>query len=324
MFRDHDGGLWVATSVHGLVHIHPQGRTDVLSQADSLSDDYVDSFFEDREGSIWVATHGGVDRFRAYAIPTISTRQGVSNTVAWSVLASKDGSVWIGTSSALNRWKNGQISLLGTRGGTQKSDGKLNGQAPGALFEDSSGRIWVAAFNELGYLQDEGYIPVDGIRDPFPRAIAEAPIGRLWLASQTGGLLHLFQGRVLQRIPWVTLGRKDFAKVLAVDPSQRGLWLGFNQSGVAYLADGAIRDSYSAENGLGAGHINDLRFGARGALWAATDTGLSRIEHGHVITLTSKNGLPCDNVVAAMEDDDYSMWLYMGCGLVRIASPSEV
>ena len=115
MLRDHDGGLWVGTSEHGLVHIHPQGRTDDFSQADNLSGDYVTRFLEDREGSVWVATGDGVDRFRAYTIPTISTRQGLPNTVGWSVLASKDGSVWIGTSSALNRWKSGQISLFGQR-----------------------------------------------------------------------------------------------------------------------------------------------------------------------------------------------------------------
>jgi len=319
MFRDHDGGLWVGTAEHGLVHIHPQGKTDVFSQADNLSGDYVTRFLEDREDSIWVATLDGVDRFRAYAIPTISTGQGLANTGAWSVLTSKDGSVWIGTSRALNRWKNGQISMFGRAGGTQKPDGKLNGEPPEALFEDDNGRIWVSTTSGLGYLQDERYIPIPGISSAFPRAMVEAPTGHLWVATLKAGLLHLFQARVLQQIPWAALGRKDFARVLAADPSQRGFWLGFNQSGVAYLVDGAIRASYSAENGLGSGHVNDLRFGARGALWAATDAGLSRIEDGHVITLTSKNGLPCDSVLAAIEDDDYSIWLYMRCGLVRIA-----
>jgi signal transduction histidine kinase/ligand-binding sensor domain-containing protein len=321
MLRDYDGGLWVGTADHGLVHIHPHGRTDDFSQADNLSGDYVTRFLEDREGSVWVATGDGVDRFRAYAIPTISTRQGLSNTVAWSVLASKDGSVWIGTSSALNRWKNGQISLFGTRGGTQKSDGKLNGQPPEALFEDRSGRIWVSTAGGVGYLQDERYIPVPSIPNALPRVMVEAPTGHLWVATQKAGLLDLFRGRSLQQVPWAALGRRDFARALAADPSQHGFWLGFNQSGVAYLEDGTVLASYSAENGLGSGHVNDLRFGARGALWAATGTGLSCIVDGHVATLTSKNGLPCDNVLAVMEDDDYSMWLYMGCGLVRIARP---
>src|SRR5262249_25424135 len=38
-----------------------------------------------------------------------------------------------------------------------------------------------------------------------------------------------------------------------------------------------------------------------------------------VVTLTSKNGLPCDVLHWVMEDDDHSFWLNMACGLVRIA-----
>jgi signal transduction histidine kinase len=56
-------------------------------------------------------------------------------------------------------------------------------------------------------------------------------------------------------------------------------------------------------------------------LWAATEGGLSRVKNGQVATLTSKNGLPCDTVRGVLEDDDYSFWLYMPCGLVRIARP---
>ena len=35
-------------------------------------------------------------------------------------------------------------------------------------------------------------------------------------------------------------------------------------------------------------------------------------------TLTSRNGLPCDDTQWVMEDDNQSVWLYMECGLVRI------
>ena len=321
MFRDHDGGIWVGTAEHGLVHIREQGEMDVFSNADGLSGDYVTRFLEDREGNIWVATWDGVDRFRAYTIPTISTNQGLSSATALSVLASKDGSVWIGTVSALNQSKSGQISLFGSRGGTKKSDGKLNGKPPTSLFQDSGGRIWVAtsaASGELGYLRDDRFIPIRGFPGGTVRSIAEVPSGHLWLASQQFGLIHVYEGRVLQQIPWAGLGHGGFAQVLVADPSQRGLWLGFQKGGVAYFADGALRASYSAENGLGQGRVSDLRFGTQGALWAATATGLSRIKDGHVTTLTSTNGLPCDQVVATIEDNDHSMWLYLACGLVRI------
>jgi ligand-binding sensor domain-containing protein len=65
--------------------------------------------------------------------------------------------------------------------------------------------------------------------------------------------------------------------------------------------------------------VNGLRLDPDGTLWAATEGGLSRVKDGHVATLTSKNGLPCDTVHWSLEDDDHSVWLYTACGLVRIA-----
>jgi Y_Y_Y domain len=91
--------------------------------------------------------------------------------------------------------------------------------------------------------------------------------------------------------------------------------------GVAYFADGQVRASYAAADGLGEGRVNDLRLDHDGTLWAATDGGLSRLKNGRLATLTSKNGLPCEAVHWAMEDDAHSFWLFMACGLVRIARP---
>ena len=91
---------------------------------------------------------------------------------------------------------------------------------------------------------------------------------------------------------------------------------------MAYLKAGQIA-SYNVADGLGNGSVNDLELGSDGAVWAATESGLSRVENGRVKTLTSKNGLPCDAVNWVMEDNDHFLWLYMACGLVRIAR-SEV
>jgi signal transduction histidine kinase len=66
------------------------------------------------------------------------------------------------------------------------------------------------------------------------------------------------------------------------------------------------------------GRVNGFRVDTHGALWAATEGGLSRIEEGRIATLTSQNGLPCNNVDWVMEDDERSFWLNMDCALVRI------
>src|SRR5216684_1065699 len=71
ILRDRDGGLWIGTFSHGLVHAH-QGRTDVFELSDGLSGVDVYAVFEDREGNIWVGTINGLDRFRGSAVTTLT------------------------------------------------------------------------------------------------------------------------------------------------------------------------------------------------------------------------------------------------------------
>jgi signal transduction histidine kinase len=98
------------------------------------------------------------------------------------------------------------------------------------------------------------------------------------------------------------------------------LWIGFDRGGLVNFRDGQIRASYAVTEGLGNGRVNQLRFDEAGALWAATEGGLSRLDQGRMGTLTTRNGLPCDGVHWSIEDDAASVWLSMPCGLVSIPS----
>jgi len=354
MFRDSNGGLWIGTTDRGLLHVH-EGRTDVFAQSDGLSGDYINKFFEDREGNVWVATVNGLDRFRDFAVPTISARQGLSNAIVWSVLGARDGSVWLGTPDGLNRWNNGQITIYRKRGaqagsGTKHelepnvrevADSGLLDNGVESLFQDDDGRIW--AFTERGaaYFENGRFIPVTTnhahVENGHPRqgqvtavlalvapsaqvhSITGDSSGNLWISDQHQGLFHLLGESVVERIPWAKLGRKDWAMVLTAGPVPGGLWLGFSQGGVAYFKDGKVRESYSGLDGLGEGIVTSLSLDSDGTLWAATEGGLSRVKNGRVATLTSQNGLPCDTVFWVMRDDAHSLWLYTACGLVRIA-----
>ena len=314
IFRDREGSLWIATFTHGLVHVH-QGRVDTFSSSDGLSGDSVHSILEDREGNIWVATNDGLDLLRAYIVPTISRKQGLDNTFVISVLAARDGSVWIARANGLDRWDQGKISPYRTSNADRKPGRTLNALA----FEDSSGRMWAATGREFGYLDHGRLASVRGYPGGFVRAIAEGPPGHLWVANDQSGLLQIFQGKVVQQLSWPELGFGKFGDALAADPAKKGLWIGFWQGGIAYFAEKKVQASYSVGEGLGQGIVNHLRIDSGGALWAATDGGLSRIQDGHVSTLTKRNGLPCDGVLWTIEDDDRAVWLYMPCGLVRIA-----
>ena len=323
MLRDREGGLWIATAAKGLVHIH-QGRTEVFSQSDGLTADRVVKFFEDREGNIWVSTGNGLDRFRELPVVTYSLQQGLSAPPSGAVLGVRDGSIWFGTADGLNRLSRGQFLLYRPRneqprtGFHEIAGSGLPDRTVGSLFQDSRGRIWVSTLKGVGYLENDRYvsttIPSRGVS-----AITEDTAGNLWIAGQDEVLFRWSPDNEVQQIPYVTLGHKDPAMRLAADPAQGGLWLGFFQGGLIYFRDSEVRASYSSADGLGRGRVNSLRFDREGALWAATEGGLSRLKNGRIATLTSKNGLPCDAVQWAAEDGAGSAWLNMPCGLVRIA-----
>ena len=314
ILRDRDGGLWIGTSGRGLVHVH-QGRTDVLLPTDSLSGESVRTLFEDREGNIWVATNAGLDRFHDFAASTFAMSQGLSSATVGSVLASRDGSVWLATYGGLNQWHQGQFTIPSTGSST----GTINGQKPGSLFQDDRGRIWVSTFRGFGYLENGQFTSMSGVPGGNVLSIAQDMAGNLWVDNEQVGLIRLSSRNQVQQISFAELGHKDHASVLAADRSQGGLWLGFFGGGISYFSGGQIRASYTTADGLGAGRVSDFYFDDEGTLWIPTEGGLSRLKNNRVATLTSKNGLPCDTVHWAMEDNDHSMWLYTACGLVRVA-----
>ena len=312
LLRDRDGGLWIGTIERGLIHVH-HGRTDVFTRSDGLSGDVVLSLFEDREGNVWVTTTGGLDRFRELPVTTVSTKQGLSSDATQSVLAATDGSIWVGAHDGLTNWKNGQTTIFRKSSGLPDDDLQ-------SLFQDDRGRIWAFTGHELAYFSDGRFVAVTAVRGQDAHFITGDSAGNLWI-SENQRLLHLLEGRLVEQIPWSTLGRVGGgASVLHSGLEQGGVWLGFwAGGGVSYFKDGRLRASYTAANGLGEGVVTDLQLERDGALWAATQGGLSHIKDGRIATLTSRNGLPCDTIIWATEDNDRSFWLYTACGLVRIA-----
>jgi PAS domain S-box-containing protein len=311
MLDDRDGGLWIAAYHAGLIHVH-RGRVDLFRQADGLSSDEVMAIYEDREDNLWVATVDGLDRFRNTAVATFSLKEGLSNGQVRSVLADKDGSVWISTPGGLDRSSDGQIATY------NHGDGMLNGLSPASLFQDRGGRLWLSTTHEIGYLEGNRFVAVTSTPDGRLLDIAQDSAGDIWI-TDGGRLLHLSSGKLVEQIPWKSLGHKDFAISLAADPSRGGIWLGFFGGGISYFANGKIQETYSSAKGLGAGSVTNLQVEKDGALWAATDSGLSRLKNGRFATIDRENGLPCDSIHWMIRDDEGSFWLDTPCGLLRLA-----
>jgi signal transduction histidine kinase/ligand-binding sensor domain-containing protein len=311
LLRDRDGGLWIGTEGLGLMRVK-DGQAYTFSRADGLTGNIACSLFEDREGNVWYGSERSIDRFRKQPVAALSTKQGLPSDYASSVLAAADGSVWVATNDGLARWTQDRFTVYRER------DGLPNARVH-SLYEDAEGQLWASTAGGLARFAGGRFVAVAGIPKGEIFAISGDAAGRLWLSSETA-LVQLQRGRVVASVPWSLFGRPRQAQAVIAD--RGGVWVAFwDGSGVFFFKDGRIEASYTAAEGLGAGHVAGLRLDATGAVWAAMDEdGLSRIKDGRVTTLTVANGLPCNKVQWSMVDDQGSLWLYMSCGLVRVGA----
>ena len=314
LLRDRDGGLWIGTNAHGLVHSY-QGKTSVFAHSDGLSGDRVIALFEDHEGTIWVATSDGLDQFRESTVGALSVREQLSSATATSILAARDGSIWIGTEDGLNRWKQGRITVYRKRTHPGMPDDAIQ-----SLFEDERGRIWVSGYRGLAVLEGEKFTLVPSVPPGTTHAIAGDKHGGLWLSlwvtSNDYGLVHLANGKITDQVSWQKIGGGPGSGL--VPDQDGGVWTGLISGGIAYWRAGQIRNLPLSEDRAGPPRVLELRPDRDGSLWAATENGLYRITNGRVAALTTANGLPCNAVHWIIEDDLSSYWLYTRCGLVRI------
>jgi signal transduction histidine kinase/ligand-binding sensor domain-containing protein len=315
VLRDHNGGLWIGTNAHGIVHSY-HGKTSMFTHNDGLSSDQVFALFEGREGTIWVATSEGLDQFRELPVTSLSVKQGLSSAIATSILAARDGSLWIGTADGLNRWNNGRMTIYRMRGYPGLPDDDIQ-----SLFEDERGRIWISSPRGLARFEKGKFTAVPSVPPGTNNAIAGDKHGGLWLSlfgtGKNYGLVHLADGEIIEHVPWQSL-RGGPGTGLVPDPDG-GIWTGLLSGGMAYFRAGQIRNLPLSDDQAGPRKVLDISRDRDGSMWAATDNGLSRIKDGRLATLTTANGLPCKAVHWIIEDNVSSYWLYTQCGLLRVA-----
>lgn len=331
LLRDRDGALWIGATglagTPGLWHVGA-AHTDTFGKSGGLSGENIWRMFEDREGDIWVATNQGLDRFHDTSVKTYAVAEGLSSPNVTAVIAARDGSTWISTTNGLNHWSSVGRRVYGYRGkvpevwATQPAGPRVAvtsglSLGEGSLLEDSRGRIWIATHAGVGYLENERYVPIGRVTEGFIDAITEDHTGTIWVAHELE-LLRIDGDRIVQRLPWTELGNHGAASRLVADPRLGGLWVGYRLGGVAHIADGHVRAFYSSANGLAKGRVYDLRVDSEGALWIASEGGLSVVAHGRIVRLDSRNGLPCDAVEWTIEDEAGAAWIATSCGLARI------
>ncbi len=310
---DRENSLWIGDAKHELIRI-VNGRTDRLTRADGLSGESVNNIFEDREGSVWVATNAGLDRFRDMKVVTLTAREGFPMDQPGAILASRDGSIWASKSGgrdSLIRVKEGEITSY-----SPGSNGLPRGSVT-SLFEDSRGLLWVGVGIGTAWRNEDRFHPIAMPKrcgaTGAVRAFAEDVDGTLWFSTTDSEctLIGVRSDRVIEAFTRQQTG--GHIASMAADPAG-GVWLGFAQSGLSLYRNGRFEshaDKFSAT-------IRNM-FADTHGLWAATNRGLTLYKAGSLIVFGSANGFPCDDLDNVIKDNSDALWLKGSCGLVQLS-----
>jgi len=156
--EDNYGRLWIGTD-DGLYHFDPKNGKFIRyahnpGNNKSIGSDWVKDVYKDREGNIWIGTHGGGlalynskdDSFINFKNDPANSNS-ISHNDILSLMEDNDGKLWVGT-------ENGGISVFDRTANKficYKNDANnrasLSSNSVYCLYKDDIGNIWVGTYS---------------------------------------------------------------------------------------------------------------------------------------------------------------------------------
>ena len=320
---DRDGVLWIG-SLGGLTRLVDADRlppldADGTPHAEAaqrfgldqgLSGDQVQAILEDREGSLWIATSGGIDRFRANKL----TREPLPPDLLWPSLAPAAGEgVWAGSTE-----------VAAARLGRDARRAPDVGPRITCAARDSKGGVWMAGARGVWRIDGNTALPValpDNISGMPVQTMVDVGGGRMRLAIMR-------RGQWEQDAPpasgWHHVdeppgGPDANPLAMARDPQGR-LWLGYAFNRLVMISTDGSQRQWGVAEGLQIGSLLSMT-AQDGRLWLGGELGLAAMEDGRVHPVRIAGREPLAGVSGIVADGAGNLWLNTVLGIVRL--PAE-
>ena len=309
---DANGGLWLAYTDGGVVHVDPTGKLSALTADDGLPSNRVRTLTQDRDGNVWASfERGGVVRIRPRLFQSVGRAEGLADSVTTSVCEDARGAVWIGTlSGAVSCWNQGVC-----RNFTLPLEGTHCEMS--TVFPDSGGRIWVGTHGNGLLVYEDGqfrHVLSLGQVGVNIRGIFVSRDGRVWIASQDG-LYCLANGEV--RRVQTPRSEADYPVALA-EGADGVIWVALNTGVLMKYAGGQIT-AYQPEEAALHSRFSAVCVDSQGTVWVGTlGAGLLRFQAGHFTAITKRDGLPTDNISQVIDDAAGGLWLGSPAGIIAV------
>ncbi len=311
LHESRNGQLWIGSYGQGVMR-YQAGQLTKLTAPAMLPHNNVLALFEDGEDNVWVGTQGGLLRLSPSVASTITTADGVPQSIN-TIYQDPRGELLV---AALN----GQLLRV-----VQQTLVPVP-LPPGVrdmpirnVFRDSRGALWLGTDGQGNVRLDQAgvtrYTMRQGLNRDFTRAFCEDHDGSLWIGTDGG--LSRFDGKTFQTFTVQDGLAYNSVRALLLDRSG-SLWIA-TDGGLSKLRLGAFVNEPVLER-LRGHKIWALYEDANGGLWIGTHgDGLFWLKNGHLAQFTTKAGLPSNKIHFIAEDARGNLWMSGPSGILSVA-----
>jgi len=316
LYEDTHGVIWIGTHGQGLWRFY-KNRFSVLKIENGLSGNIIFSIFEDKEGSLWIGTDGGgLNRLRDRKITMIDNKLLDDRYNNFPIIEGPDGAIYIGTKgNGVTKIHNGKrwIYNSSTCGLPDDLVFSMCLDKKGVLYMGTY-KHGLSCLKD-GTLKK--YTTRDGLSHMYIRALFEDSSGTVWIGTNAKrGIHRLKNGRISGIENQNDLPGKGVSFIF--QDSSHNMWLGMRGGGVVRIKNKKIT-VFDSKQGLSNDIVNCIYEDNPGTLWFATDTGLNRWKNGKIHSCTVKNGLYDDKIYHLLEDHKGQFWMTCNRGIFRVS-----
>jgi signal transduction histidine kinase/ligand-binding sensor domain-containing protein len=324
---DRDGGLWTqrysSKGDWAIVRIPQAGtllaRSDalkpadfqILKDSDSKIEGAIYAMMEDREGNIWTAGLGSLDRFRSNKLH--SALEEAPRMASTAMARDGHGSIWLANVSSVIRFGVGHT--LPDEIHQITADHEVQ-----ALWADLDGGLWLGRYQaDMVHFANQA---LQTIASPAKskgfgaQSIARDSSGALWISNIADGLFRRDGDTWTGQSIWPALPPKT-PIILSADRNGR-LWIGYNSDQIAVIEDNHEK-MLDAADGLHVGNV--LAISQRDErVWIGGTEAVQLYVHNRFWTLARQDGTQFAGVSGVVQDDTGSLWLNGSKGVWRVDS----